>query len=63
VQPGIGHEGRFEPEMLALKTDKDKYTLGTITHAGAALSHDKLIHVPQGDRRTFISRNDSVNRQ
>lgn len=52
VQLGIGHERRFEPAMLALKAEIDKGTLGTIMHAEAAFSHDKLIHVPKGDWRT-----------
>ncbi len=52
VQLGIGHERRFEPAMLALKADIDKNALGTIMHAEAAFSHDKLIHVPKGDWRT-----------
>ena len=52
VQLGIGHERRFEPAMLALKADIDRSALGTIMHAEAAFSHDKLIHVPKGDWRT-----------
>lgn len=52
VQLGIGHERRFEPAMLALKSDLDNQALGTIMHAEAAFSHDKLIHVPKGDWRT-----------
>jgi len=52
VQLGIGHERRFEPAMLALKADIDSKALGTIMHAEAAFSHDKLINVPKGDWRT-----------
>lgn len=52
VQLGIGHERRFEPAMLALKTALDEQSLGTIMHAEAAFSHDKLIGVPKGDWRT-----------
>lgn len=52
VQLGIGHERRFEPALLALKDDIDNNDLGTIMHAEAAFSHDKLIHVPAGDWRT-----------
>jgi predicted dehydrogenase len=52
VQLGIGHERRFEPAMMALKADIDRGGLGTIMHAEAAFSHDKLIHVPRGDWRT-----------
>lgn len=52
VQLGIGHERRFEPAMLALKADIEQQNLGTIMHAEAAFSHDKLIDVPAGDWRT-----------
>ena len=52
VQLGIGHERRFEPAMVALKAAVDAGELGTIMHAEAAFSHDKLIGVPQGDWRT-----------
>ena len=48
VQLGIGHERRFESAMLALKHAIDHVDLGTIMHAEAAFSHDKLIHVPRG---------------
>ncbi|WP_162009370.1 Gfo/Idh/MocA family oxidoreductase [Labrenzia sp. CE80] len=49
---GIGHERRFEPAMLALKSSIDNDELGTVMHAEAAFSHDKLIHTPKGDWRT-----------
>ncbi|MEM0908104.1 MAG: Gfo/Idh/MocA family oxidoreductase [Pseudomonadota bacterium] len=52
VPLAIGHERRFEPAMLALKNAIDAGELGTIMHAEAAFSHDKLIHVPKGDWRT-----------
>jgi len=52
VQLGIGHERRFEPAMVALKTAIEEGDLGTIMHAEAAFSHDKLIGVPKGDWRT-----------
>ncbi|MEM6634648.1 MAG: Gfo/Idh/MocA family oxidoreductase [Pseudomonadota bacterium] len=52
VQLGIGHERRFEPAMLALKSAIDGGELGTIMHAEAAFSHDKLIGVPKDDWRT-----------
>ena len=52
VQLGIGHERRFEPAMVALKSAIDDGTLGTIMHAEAAFSHDKLIGVPKDDWRT-----------
>lgn len=52
IQLGIGHERRFEPAMLALKADIENNALGTIMHAEAAFSHDKLIHVAANDWRT-----------
>ncbi|WP_164860850.1 Gfo/Idh/MocA family protein [Parasedimentitalea marina] len=52
VQLGIGHERRFEPALLALKSALDKAELGTIMHAEAAFSHDKLIGTPKDDWRT-----------
>ncbi len=52
VTLGIGHERRFEPGLEALKTEIDQGSLGTIMHAEAAFSHDKLINVPAGDWRT-----------
>ncbi|MEM7753530.1 MAG: Gfo/Idh/MocA family oxidoreductase [Pseudomonadota bacterium] len=52
LQLGIGHERRFEPAMVALKSAIDTGELGTIMHAEAAFSHDKLINVPKGDWRT-----------
>lgn len=52
IQLGIGHERRFEPALVALKSDIENNALGTIMHAEAAFSHDKLIHVPKGDWRT-----------
>jgi predicted dehydrogenase len=52
VQLGIGHERRFEPAMLALRDAMARNELGTIMHAEAAFSHDKLIGVPANDWRT-----------
>lgn len=52
VHLGIGHERRFEPAMVALKTAIEAGAPGTIMHAEAAFSHDKLIGVPKGDWRT-----------
>lgn len=52
VQLGIGHERRFEPAMLALKAALQNAELGTIMHAEAAFSHDKLIGTPKDDWRT-----------
>jgi predicted dehydrogenase len=53
VTLGIGHERRFEPAMQALKRAINTGELGTIMHAEAAFSHDKLIGVPTGDWRTL----------
>ncbi|MEM7775743.1 MAG: Gfo/Idh/MocA family oxidoreductase [Pseudomonadota bacterium] len=52
VTLGIGHERRFEPALEALRTALKANELGTIMHAEAAFSHDKLINVPAGDWRT-----------
>lgn len=52
VQLGIGHERRFEPAMIALRKALDAGELGTIMHAEAAFSHDKLIGIQPGDWRT-----------
>ncbi len=51
VQLGIGHERRFEPAMVALKSAIEAGELGTIMHAEAAFSHDKLVGVPKDDWR------------
>ena len=49
---GIGHERRFEPALQELRRMVRDGSLGTIMHAEAAFSHDKLIGVPPGDWRT-----------
>lgn len=49
---GIGHERRFEPAMQRLKTMIEAGELGTIMHAEAAFSHDKLSNLPTGGWRT-----------
>lgn len=49
---GIGHERRFEPAMQRVRDLIDNNSLGTVMHAEAAFSHDKLINVPAGDWRT-----------
>jgi len=49
---GIGHERRFEPALQRLKVLVDSGELGTILHAEAAFSHDKLASAPAGDWRT-----------
>ncbi len=53
VQLGVGHERRYEPAMQALKAAIAAGELGTVMHAEAAFSHDKLIGVPSGDWRTL----------
>ncbi|MEM9220977.1 MAG: Gfo/Idh/MocA family oxidoreductase [Pseudomonadota bacterium] len=52
VQLGIGHERRFEPALRVLRKAIEVGDLGTIMHAEAAFSHDKLINVPPDDWRT-----------
>lgn len=52
VQLAVGHERRFEPGMMALKKAIEAGELGTLMHAEANWSHDKLIGVPEGDWRT-----------
>lgn len=50
---GIGQERRFEPAMKRVRAMVNDASLGTVMHAEAAFSHDKLIHVPTGDWRTL----------
>jgi len=50
---GIGHERRFEPAMKRVHAMVNDASLGTVMHAEAAFSHDKLINVPAGDWRTL----------
>jgi len=50
---GIGHERRFEPAMKRVRDMVENASLGTVMHAEAAFSHDKLINVPAGDWRTL----------
>ncbi len=49
---GIGHERRFEPALVRVREMINDGSLGTIMHAEAAFSHDKLIGVQPGDWRT-----------
>lgn len=49
---GIGHERRFEPALQRLKGLVESGGLGTIMHAEAAFSHDKLASTPADDWRT-----------
>lgn len=50
---GIGHERRFEPAMQRVQKMVEENSLGTVMHAEAAFSHDKLIAVQSGDWRTL----------
>lgn len=50
---GIGHERRFEPALKRVHDMIKESALGTVMHAEAAWSHDKLINVPTGDWRTL----------
>ncbi len=52
VQLGIGHERRYEPALAEVRRLVQSGTLGTIMHAEANFSHDKLANVPAGDWRT-----------
>jgi predicted dehydrogenase len=49
---GIGHERRFEPALQRVRDLVRDGALGTVMHAEAAFSHDKLANVPAGDWRT-----------
>lgn len=49
---GIGHERRFEPGLESVRAMIDNGDLGTLMHAEAAFSHDKLINVPKDNWRT-----------
>ena len=48
---GIGHERRFEPAVEEVRRLIRAGALGTIMHAEAHFSHDKLAKVPEGDWR------------
>ena len=48
---GIGHERRFEPAIGEVRRLIREGALGTIMHAEAHFSHDKLANVPEGDWR------------
>ncbi len=55
VMLGIGHERRFEPALQRVRDLVRDGALGTVMHAEAAFSHDKLASVPAGDWRTSKS--------
>jgi predicted dehydrogenase len=48
---GIGHERRYEPAVQEVVQLIRGGALGTIMHAEANFSHDKLANVPEGDWR------------
>lgn len=48
---GIGHERRFELAMQEVRRLVRDGALGTVMHAEANFSHDKLSNVPPGDWR------------
>jgi predicted dehydrogenase len=52
VMLGIGHERRFEPALVEVRRLVRSGELGTIMHAEAHFSHDKLANAPKGDWRT-----------
>jgi predicted dehydrogenase len=49
---GIGHERRYEPGIVEVRRLISEGVLGTIMHAEANFSHDKLANMPKGDWRT-----------
>lgn len=49
---GVGHERRFEPAILKLKSMLDQGELGTIMHSELAFSHNKLVHLTAESWRT-----------
>ncbi|HEY0354532.1 MAG TPA: Gfo/Idh/MocA family oxidoreductase [Enterovirga sp.] len=51
VMLGIGHERRYEAAIGELRRLVREGALGTIMHAEANFSHDKLANVPEGDWR------------
>lgn len=52
VQLGIGHERRYEPAIVEVRRLINEGVLGTVMHAEANFSHDKLANMPKGDWRT-----------
>lgn len=52
VQLGIGHERRYEPAIVEVRRLIREGVLGTVMHAEANFSHDKLANMPKGDWRT-----------
>ncbi len=48
----VGHERRFEPAMLRVAQLVTDGALGTVMHAEAAFSHDKLAGLPSDNWRT-----------
>ena len=56
VMLGIGHERRFEPAMQEVERMVREGELGTLMHAEANFSHDKLIAVPASDSNFWVRR-------
>ena len=52
VMLGIGHERRYEPAIVEVRRLIRDGVLGTVMHAEANFSHDKLARMPAGDWRT-----------
>lgn len=53
VVVGVGHERRFEPAVQRVVDMIRNGELGTVMHAEANFSHDRLRGVPAGDWRTM----------
>jgi predicted dehydrogenase len=54
VQLGIGHERRYEPAMVEVRRLVQSGALGTIMHAEANFSHDKLANMAPGNWRASV---------
>jgi predicted dehydrogenase len=54
VQLGIGHERRYEPAMAEVRRLVRSDALGTIMHAEANFSHDKLANMEPGNWRASL---------
>jgi predicted dehydrogenase len=54
VELGIGHERRYEPALVEVQRLVQAGTLGTIMHAEANFSHDKLANMEPGNWRASL---------